>query len=86
MKLKQVFLNASDHDTLGAMVETLEMEDVDRLSLEEMRTKANPIGVATYELQSKLPAEMKGKLPSARELRAAVRSVLPEGMAERVRK
>ena len=78
MKLKQVFLNASDHDTLGAMVETLEMEDVDRLSLEEMRTKANPIGVATYELQSKLPA--------AQQLRAAVRSVLPEGMAERVRK
>jgi predicted nuclease of restriction endonuclease-like (RecB) superfamily len=44
-----------------------------------LRSKANPIGVATYELQSKLPAEMKGKLPSARQLRAAVRSVLPEG-------
>jgi len=86
MKLKQVFLNASDHDTLGAMVETLEMEDVDRRSLEEMRTKANPIGVATYELQSKLPPAMRGKLPSARQLRAAVRSVLPEGKAEGVRK
>jgi predicted nuclease of restriction endonuclease-like (RecB) superfamily len=49
-----------------------------------LRTKANPIGVATYELQSKLPAEMKGKLPSARQLRAAVRSVLPEGNGERV--
>jgi hypothetical protein len=81
MKLKQVFLNASDHDTLGAMVETLEMEDVDRRSLEEMRTKANPIGVATYELQSKLPPAMKGKLPSARQLRAAVCRVLPEGEA-----
>src|SRR4030042_1236203 len=44
-----------------------------------LRLKATPIGVATYELQSKLPAEMKGKLPSARQLRAAVRSVLPEG-------
>lgn len=44
-----------------------------------LRTKANPIGVATYELQSRLPAEMKGKLPSARQLRAVVRSVLPEG-------
>ena len=49
-----------------------------------LRTKANPIGVATYELQSKLPAEMKGKLPSARQLRAAVRSVLPDEEGERV--
>jgi predicted nuclease of restriction endonuclease-like (RecB) superfamily len=45
-----------------------------------LRTKNNPIGVATYELQSRLPDEMKGKLPSARQLRAAVRSVLPEGV------
>jgi predicted nuclease of restriction endonuclease-like (RecB) superfamily len=51
-----------------------------------LRTKTNPIGVATYELQTRLPAEMKGKLPSARQLRAAVRSVLPgekrEGIAK----
>jgi len=47
-----------------------------------LRTKANPIGVATYELQSKLPPAMRGKLPSARQLRAAVRSVLPEGKGE----
>lgn len=51
-----------------------------------LRTKANPIGVATYELQSKLPPAMKGKLPSARQLRAAVRSVLPEGKGEGVGK
>ncbi len=44
-----------------------------------LRTKANPIGVATYALQPRLPAEMKGKLPSARQLKAVVRSVLPEG-------
>ena len=43
-----------------------------------LRTKANPIGVATYTLQSRLPADMKGKLPSARQLRAVVRSVLPD--------
>lgn len=47
-----------------------------------LRTKANPIGVATYELQSRLPAEMKGKLPSARQLRVAVRSVLSKGKGE----
>jgi hypothetical protein len=43
-----------------------------------LRTKANPIGVAAYELQSKLPAAMRGKLPSASQLTAVVRSVLPE--------
>lgn len=51
-----------------------------------LRTKANPIGVAAYELQSKLPSEMKGKLPSTRQLRAAVRSALPEEKQEGVRK
>jgi predicted nuclease of restriction endonuclease-like (RecB) superfamily len=49
-----------------------------------LRTKANPIGVAAYELQSKLPSEMKGKLPSTRQLRAAVRSVLPQEKQEGV--
>jgi predicted nuclease of restriction endonuclease-like (RecB) superfamily len=44
-----------------------------------LRTKANPIGVATYALQSRLPADMKGKLPTARQLKGVVRSVLPEG-------
>ncbi len=28
----------------------------------------NPIGVATYALQSKLPGELKGKLPTAKQL------------------
>ena len=38
-----------------------------------LRSKANPIGVAAYELQSKLPGELKGKLPSARQLADVVR-------------
>ncbi|HEY1107612.1 MAG TPA: PDDEXK nuclease domain-containing protein [Opitutaceae bacterium] len=42
-----------------------------------LRTKANPIGVAAYRLQPKLPAELKGKLPSARQLTAAMKGVLP---------
>lgn len=33
-----------------------------------LRTKANPIGVAVYELQSKLPGEMTGLLPTAKQL------------------
>jgi len=44
-----------------------------------LRTKTNPIGVVAYALQSRLPAEMKGKLPSARQLKTVIRSVLPEG-------
>ncbi len=43
-----------------------------------LRTKTNPIGVAVYELQTKLPAAMKGKLPTAKQLADVVRAVLPE--------
>ncbi len=43
-----------------------------------LKTKANPIGVAEYQLQSRLPAEFKGKLPTARQLSDAVRKALPD--------
>jgi predicted nuclease of restriction endonuclease-like (RecB) superfamily len=46
-----------------------------------LRTKRNPIGVAVYQLQAKLPANLKGKLPTARQLASAVRMALPEGNA-----
>jgi predicted nuclease of restriction endonuclease-like (RecB) superfamily len=46
-----------------------------------LRTKANPIGVAEYRLQSKLPADLKGKLPTAKQLADIVRAVLPERSA-----
>jgi predicted nuclease of restriction endonuclease-like (RecB) superfamily len=46
-----------------------------------LRTKANPIGVAVYQLQSKLPAYLKGKLPTAKQLADVVRAVLPERSA-----
>jgi len=46
-----------------------------------LRTKANPIGVAAYQLQSKLPAALKGKLPSAKQLADVVRAALPERSA-----
>ncbi len=42
-----------------------------------LKSKTNPIGVAEYRLQSKLPAEFKGKLPTAQQLAAVVREVLP---------
>ena len=42
-----------------------------------LKSKTNPIGVAEYELQSRLPAEFKGKLPTAKQLAAVVREILP---------
>jgi len=37
-----------------------------------LKTKSNPIGVAEYQLQSHLPAQFKGRLPTARQLADAV--------------
>jgi predicted nuclease of restriction endonuclease-like (RecB) superfamily len=42
-----------------------------------LKTKTNPIGVAEYQLQPKLPPQFKGQLPSAKQLADAVRDVLP---------
>lgn len=42
-----------------------------------LKTKTNPIGVAEYQLQSRLPAKFKGKLPTAQQLSDAVRRALP---------
>ena len=44
-----------------------------------LRSKANPIGVAAYQLQSKLPGELKGKLPSAKQLAAVLRVEMEAG-------
>jgi len=50
----------------------------DNLEVEfSLKSKSNPIGVAEYQLQAKLPAELKGKLPTAQQLRAVVRDVIP---------
>ena len=43
-----------------------------------LRTKANPIGVAAYHLQSKLPGELKGKLPTAKQLAGIVRAEMED--------
>lgn len=52
----------------------------DNLEVEfALKTKTNPIGVAEYHLQPKLPPELKGKLPTARQLTELVRSILPAG-------
>ena len=43
-----------------------------------LRAKTNPLGVAAYQLQAKLPTELKGKLPTAKQLADVERTVLPE--------
>ena len=44
-----------------------------------LRTKANPIGVAAYQLHPRLPGELKGKLPSAKQLAGVVRAEMEGG-------
>ncbi len=41
-----------------------------------LKTKTNPIGVAEYHLTEKLPKELKGKLPTERQLLTAVREAI----------
>jgi predicted nuclease of restriction endonuclease-like (RecB) superfamily len=45
-----------------------------------LKSKSNPIGVAAYELQSKLPGDLKGKLPSAKQLVEVVRQEMNAGL------
>jgi hypothetical protein len=54
--------------------------DLRRRELQDaLRSKANPIGVAAYTLQSKLPGELKGKLPTAKQLAGIVRAEMTAG-------
>ncbi len=41
-----------------------------------LKSKSNPIGVAEYQLSSKLPAQYKGRLPTAAQLSAVVRHTI----------
>ncbi len=63
-----------DHPSIGIIL-CAEKDDVEVEYA--LKTKRNPIGVAAYQLQSKLPGELKGKLPTAKQLAAVVRAVLP---------
>jgi len=50
----------------------------DNLEVEfALRSKTNPIGVAEYHLQARLPEDLRGKLPSPRQLQQVVRTALP---------
>lgn len=59
----------------------------DNLEVEfALRSKTNPIGVAEYQLQAALPAELRGKLPSVRQLQQVVRGALPPPVATQERR
>ena len=51
-----------------------------------LKTKANPIGVAEYQLAGETAAEFKGKLPTARQLADVAREFLPAPSAPPRRK
>jgi hypothetical protein len=65
-----------DHPSIGIIL----CAEKDNLEVEfSLKSKTNPIGVAEYHLHSKLPPELKGKLPTARQLMDVVRPILPAG-------
>jgi predicted nuclease of restriction endonuclease-like (RecB) superfamily len=62
--------DVGDHPSIGIIL-CAEKDDVEVEYA--LRSKTNPIGVAVYQLQSKLPGELKGKLPTAKQLADIVR-------------
>ena len=50
----------------------------DNLEVEfALKSKTNPIGVAEYQLKGALPARLRGKLPTTKQLEDALREALP---------
>lgn len=65
---------ADDAPSIGIIL----CAEKDNLEVEfALKSKTNPIGVAEYQLQDKLPQAMKGKLPSPRQLQDVIRTALP---------
>ena len=65
---------ADDAPSIGIIL----CAEKDNLEVEfALKSKTNPIGVAEYQLQDKLPPAMKGKLPSPRQLQDVMRTALP---------
>jgi hypothetical protein len=67
--------SAGDNPSIGIIL-CAEKDDVEVEYA--LVSKRNPIGVAAYQLQPRLPAELKGKLPSAKQLSEVVRAELPK--------
>lgn len=72
--LNEKELAADDAPSIGIIM----CAEKDNLEVEfAHKSKTNPIGVAEYQLQDKLPPAMKGKLPSPRQLQDVIRTALP---------
>lgn len=55
----------------------------DRLEVEfSLKSKTNPIGVATYQLYPEVPKEYEGMLPTDKDWQRLLESALPENQAE----
>ncbi len=65
----------SDNPSIGIILCAEKDDVVVEFSL---KTKTNPIGVAEYHLTAKLPKELRGKLPSERQLLAVVKEAIDE--------
>jgi len=66
--------NTDDQPSIGIIL-CAEKDDVEVEFA--LKTKTNPIGVAEYQLKTKLPGEYKGRLPTARQLAGAIRDAMP---------
>ena len=83
--MRRVYLEYGRDPILQQLAEELEMKrgaaalehPVQELQ-RKRQSSIGPIGVAVYQLQSKLPGELKGKLPTAKQLSDAIRAALPE--------
>ena len=61
---------ADDNPSIGIIL----CAEKDSLEVEfALKSKTNPIGVAEYQLQTNLPEELRGKLPTSRQLSQALR-------------
>ncbi len=67
---------ADDNPSIGVIL----CAEKDDIEVEfALKTKTNPIGVAEYQLQPGLPAELEGQMPTPKQLAEAVRNVLHDG-------
>lgn len=73
--LNEVERGPEDHPSIGIIL-CAEKYDIEVEFA--LKTKMNPIGVAEYQLQSSLPSEYKGRLPTRKQLADAVRAALPK--------
>ena len=82
-KLSEPEERATDDNPCIGIILCAEKDDVEVEFA--LKSKVNPIGVAEYQLKTTLPKELKGKLPTAEELGAAIGlpAKRPEGAKKR---